>query len=336
LTIHGAKGLEADVVFLMDTDGESGSSAHHTVMVDWEPHEPAPARCAFLVSESSPPPSIRDWLAAEVQARQTEECNALYVALTRAREALYFSRTEPFRAQAHGSWWQALTMAGLGGDDTRWSPPAMEDGPMTSLPSASAGVNHLRVLPQLTGRFGKAERLAERPEDAGQLALARLGKVVHRVLEMITLRAADDRNLEVREQLARQAWRTVTQEETLPAPLTPESLNQVLTQVGRVLDHPETQGWLDPAQVEWAANELVLWHEDRPLRLDRLVRRRMPDGLQWWVLDYKLSEAPDRLPQYRQQMQTYVDAVRALAGSDSVQGAFITGAGDFLPFISAN
>jgi ATP-dependent exoDNAse (exonuclease V) beta subunit len=169
-------------------------------------------------------------------------------------------------------------------------------------------------------------------DDAEQLTLARLGKVVHRVLEMITLRAADDRLDEVRERLARQAWRTVTQEETLPAPLTPDDLTRVMTQVGKVLDHPETRVWLDPAQLEWAANELVLWHDDRPLRLDRLVRRRMASGVQWWVLDYKLSETPDRLPQYRQQMQTYVKAVQALAGVDLVHGAFITGTGEFLPF----
>lgn len=335
LTIHGAKGLEADVVFLMDTDGENGNSAHHTVMVDWEPHESAPARCAFLVSESSPPPSARDWLEAEVQARQTEECNALYVALTRAREALYFSRTEPFRAQAHGSWWQALIVAGLCGDDTRWA-PSVGDELSAPVQSTAQVINHLRVLPRLSAPLPKAGRLADRAEDAAQLALARLGKVIHRVLEMITLRAADDRNDEVRERLARQAWRTVTQDETLPAPLTPDDLARVVTQVSQVLDHPETSVWLDPAQLEWAANELVLWHDDRPLRVDRLVRRRTPAGLQWWVLDYKLSDSPDRLPQYRQQMQTYVAAVQALAGSDSVHGAFIAGSGDFLPFNPAN
>jgi len=244
---------------------------------------------------------------------------------------LYFSRTEPFRAQPHGSWWQALIVAGLCSEASRWAASLDADVADSDRPSVPV-VNRLRVLPRLSAPVGRTGRPMERAEDAEQLTLARLGKVVHRVLEMITLREAHDRTAELRESLTRQAWRTVTQEETLPVPLTSDDLTRVMNQVGKVLDHPETGAWLDPAQLEWAANELVLWHDDRPLRVDRLVRKRMPTGVQWWVLDYKLSETPDRLPQYRQQMQTYVDAVRALAGGDSVHGAFITGTGEFRPF----
>ena len=331
LTIHGAKGLEADVVFLMDTDGEPARSDHHLVLVDWQPDDEAPARCAFLAKESTPPPSMRAWMEAEFQARHTEECNALYVALTRARRALYFSRTEPSRAHPQGSWWGALTQSGALDDTMRWVAPA-EPNPETPAsgptPDSAAMCNELPRLPPLPARL-RANAPSLPPEDPERAELARLGKAVHRVLEMITTRPWSDRSAAVREALARQAWRTVTQEEARPEPLTDERLQRLTWQVNRVLEHPDAQPWLDPAQLEWAANELVLWQDGRPIRIDRLVRRVTPQGRQWWVLDYKLSESPETLPAYREQMHNYLRAVQPLAGGDPVFGAFITGTGEF-------
>jgi ATP-dependent helicase/nuclease subunit A len=326
LTIHGAKGLEADVVFLMDTDGEPARSDHHLVLVDWQPEDEAPARCAFLAKESAPPPSMRSWMAQELQARYTEECNALYVALTRARRALYFSRTQPSRAHPQGSWWEALTRSGALDESMRWAAPdVLADG---LRPVSAPEFNTLPRLPHLPNK-PRATSAALPPDDPERAELARLGKAVHRVLEMITTRAWGGRGPSVRETLARQAWRTVTQEESRPEPLTESRLQRLVWQVDRVLDHPDAQPWLDPAQIEWAANELVLWQDGRPIRIDRLVRRLTPSGREWWVLDYKLSESPETLPAYREQMRNYLRAVQALSGGEPVFGAFITGTGEF-------
>jgi ATP-dependent exoDNAse (exonuclease V) beta subunit len=73
----------------------------------------------------------------------------------------------------------------------------------------------------------------------------------------------------------------------------------------------------------------VLWQDGRPIRIDRLVRRMTPSGRQWWVLDYKLSESPETLAAYRDQMNNYLRAVQALSAGDPVFGAFITGSGEF-------
>ncbi len=335
LTIHGAKGLEADVVFLMDTDGESSRTNTYGVMVDWPPEASAPTACAFLPSEARPPASMVGWLDQEKAARDTEECNALYVALTRAKSSLYISRTEPHRARPEGSWWQAMVDAGWTTDAHHWAPP---DDPQGQVPSP-VGENTLAVWPSLRPRPAAPTR-PEGPStgwSAGsegseaQADLARLGKAVHRLLEMITSEPVSARTPALRELLARQAWRTVVQEEALPQALSDTHLQRIVKQAGWVLDHPVTSAWLDPAQVGWAANELVLWHEGRPVRIDRLVRRDTPGGAQWWVLDYKLGESPEKLRRYEAQLQGYVEAVRALVGHEPVQAALIAGNGEFLP-----
>ncbi|HEX3140245.1 MAG TPA: UvrD-helicase domain-containing protein, partial [Rhizobacter sp.] len=106
LTVHGAKGLEAKVVFVMDVQPEASNPDTATLLVDWPVEADRPRRCAFIYSESRCPPSLQPLLAQEQIARQREELNGLYVAMTRAREKLVFSRTEPHRGTA--SWWQRV------------------------------------------------------------------------------------------------------------------------------------------------------------------------------------------------------------------------------------
>jgi ATP-dependent helicase/nuclease subunit A len=108
LTVHGAKGLEARVVFIMDSAPERAGTDTATVLVDWPVELDRPARCAFVYSEGDVPPSLAPAMLAEQVARQREELNGLYVAMTRAREQVVFSRTEPHIAAPGASWWQRV------------------------------------------------------------------------------------------------------------------------------------------------------------------------------------------------------------------------------------
>ena len=59
LTVHGAKGLEAKVVFVMDAQPEASNPDTATLLVDWPVEADRPARCAFIYSESRCPPSLQ-------------------------------------------------------------------------------------------------------------------------------------------------------------------------------------------------------------------------------------------------------------------------------------
>jgi ATP-dependent helicase/nuclease subunit A len=104
LTIHGAKGLEADAVLMLDTDAPPAAADSMGVLVDWPGEAAAPRRFVFLASETSPPPSATDTLAAELAERAREEINALYVAMTRARQVLALSAVEPHRDSGRSPW----------------------------------------------------------------------------------------------------------------------------------------------------------------------------------------------------------------------------------------
>ena len=94
-------------MLLLDTDTVERSADSMGVLIDWPGEAAFPQKFAFLVSESRPPACAVQALAAEQAARQREELNALYVALTRARHTLVISSIEPHR-ETTDSWWQRL------------------------------------------------------------------------------------------------------------------------------------------------------------------------------------------------------------------------------------
>jgi ATP-dependent exoDNAse (exonuclease V) beta subunit len=77
------------------------------VLVDWPGETATPTSFVFLASESRPAPSAAAAFDIEKQARLREELNALYVAMTRAREQLVISSSQPRNANAD-SWWQRM------------------------------------------------------------------------------------------------------------------------------------------------------------------------------------------------------------------------------------
>ena len=108
LTVHGAKGLEADTVFVVDTEPERTNPATTTLLVDWPVEAERPTRCAFVYNENRCPHSLRAALDDEMRAREREELNGLYVAMSRAKRRLVFSATEPYQAPIGATWWSRV------------------------------------------------------------------------------------------------------------------------------------------------------------------------------------------------------------------------------------
>ncbi len=322
LTIHGAKGLEARVVFVMDSDPEPQNPDTATLLIDWPAESDHPVRCAFVYSESEArcPPSLLDLLHQEVVAREREELNMLYVAMTRAEERLVFSATQPSRPAGGASWWQRIEALA-----DAWAPT-----PVAS-PAGGAGVAQAICLPMLP-RWAHAvpsepEAGAEatpRPRaaapDAGS-ASTRLGSAVHRTLEWANQRP--DATSAVLATLAEAAAR----EFGAPAA-------EVLLIAQRIRRSPACAPFFDPRRLRWAGSEVPVSDAGDALRLDRLVALDEGDGegtgrhTVWWVLDYKLEQRPETLAPYREQLLRYRRAVARLQPGERVRCAFITGAGE--------
>jgi ATP-dependent helicase/nuclease subunit A len=305
LTIHGAKGLEAEAVLLLDTDTVERNADSMGVLVDWPGEATAPEKFVFLVSESRPPACAEAALASEQAARKREELNALYVALTRARHTLVISSIEPHRATTE-SWWQRLqglvdeVAVPLAEDTTRLNAAAQDSGVfnLPELPVLPASSAHLPV---------KAAAAALEDEDS---ASARIGKAMHRLLEWGGLCSAQQVAAVARE------FR-----------LNPAQTRRATELAQHIVAGEGAWAWQSEL-LAWQGNEVDLVFEGKALRLDRLVQRKDAghDG-HWWVLDYKSAGAPQQQAALMAQMQAYRAAVQQIYPGSTVKAAFLTGQG---------
>ena len=312
LTVHGAKGLEARIVFVMDAEPEPKKAETASVLIDWQVDDPAPRLCAFVYSESSAPPSAADALAAEHAAQEREELNGLYVAMSRARERLVFSATEPSRPSPRMSWLArvapyALPMllpdetAGLGAAEPCSTP-------QTEPPRLS-----LSVLPTWRGHAN--ERMADETDDTTATGL---GKAVHRALQWMAELAVDDA-----EASGQAAASAAAAEFGVSASATFEIARTIL-------QSPACARFFHGTAIRWSRNEVAIGGDGQTLRIDRLVCLADPQGDVWWVLDYKLQHAPEALVANRAQLLRYRAVVQRAQPRERVRCAFITGRGELI------
>ena len=301
LTVHGAKGLEARVVFVMDADPEPKTTETATLLVDWPVEGEQPRRCAFVYSEAACPPSLAGLLDAERGAREREELNGLYVAMSRAKQRLVFSATEPSRRTAGASWWDRIEPLAR----------ALSVGDAAAPEVGLATLSPIRL---------KVLTLADRPAPAAPEPIApsspdtdatRLGKAVHRVLEWAVGSSAD-------------AFTDLTEAAAREFGAPPGAVAQLAR---NILHSADSARFFTGPQLRWAGNEVPVSEGGELLRIDRLVRLDVAGEATWWVLDYKLQHAPQRLEAHRTQLLRYRDAVRSAQPNEAVRCAFITGDG---------
>jgi ATP-dependent helicase/nuclease subunit A len=300
LTVHGAKGLEAPVVLMLDSDGAAPRAEIMGVVVEWPGEAPAPWRFAFIASESRPPPCSAEALEVERAAREREELNALYVAMTRARTRLLLSSVQPY-ADGGISWWQRLQPL---------CTPLQPAVPVAAATTGSACERFaLPQLPALDRSPGwDAPRTGANPVmDSDE---SRFGQALHRLLEGWTAGSREFAHAQVLR---------VAREFTLSE----SAAGEAAAMAQRILAGEGAWAW-DRTAIDWHANEVPLHHQGELLRLDRLVRRTSGE---WWVLDYKSAARPEQQAGLIGQLQRYRDAVQAACPGAPVMAAFLTGRG---------
>jgi ATP-dependent helicase/nuclease subunit A len=299
LTVHGAKGLEADLVLLLDTHTMPQKAQNMGALVKWPGEAPVPERFVFMASEKHPPACAAVDLAQELAARQREDINGLYVATTRARRELVLSSIALAHPNPH-SWWERLEA------HCETIEPAPPD---VHLDDATPATFSMLRLPEVAPLVALARPSARTRSPDSQASA--FGQVMHRLLEWAQPGVA----------LPATAVHAAAREFALDLANAHEAARRAeLIRAG-------AGGWAwDDAQIDWQGNEVTLFHSGQVLRLDRLVRHRHSGA--WWVLDYKSAARPERDPELIAQLQRYREAVRNAYPGEEVHAAFLTGQGE--------
>ncbi|MDA8329553.1 MAG: UvrD-helicase domain-containing protein [Betaproteobacteria bacterium] len=291
-TVHGAKGLEAPIVWLLDAGGRKTRGQHYQVLSHWPADAPRPQHFSVLGKQAMQASWQQNALEQDAQAAEIEALNLLYVAMTRARQVLLVSAAND---SDHNNWHRIIRTAlpesqGFVGTDFNmtvpdtWLPIRPPTQPVTiAWPTNLVPVGQRREPPDSISEFGT---------------------LVHRLLELAT---ATDCNLSRVQGLfgAHPRWQEAWQ----------------ICQ--RILNAPHLQHFFLPAEYRRAHNELTYVRQDGHIgRIDRVVEFEH----EVWVLDYKTGtslNAAQLLTEYREQLSEYRDAMQICYPGKTVSCALI-------------
>lgn len=302
MTVHSAKGLEADHVWLFDANSApkpGGSNAG--LLIDWALGESHPNSVTVMNNLSNPSPGRAAAQAIEQQAYADEEDHLLYVALTRARHSIHLSGSEkrgaskgwyerllPFATQVHEAWPEVLTNA----TNSAQGPAQIELAGLFDPPAVWVRPQ-FPVLQALRTPVGKVVPRITSPE-------LRKGTAWHAALEWVD---------ELAEKPFDEWWAQIQVRcEMVFRPLRDDELQQVEQACRMLVNKPDLQPWLQGAgsSANRVFNELEWVQGDgRSLRADRVLE--LAD--RFLVLDYKWAVNSMNLPGYTGQVLEYVGLV---------------------------
>jgi ATP-dependent helicase/nuclease subunit A len=233
LTIHGSKGLEAPIVWLLGgSDHTRGDS--YAVLAPWPPEAPRPVHFSLFGRLEDQGTARESWFQEEAALAQRESDNLLYVALTRPAQGLIVS------GDADKNAWLARV-------DAAWHGLSLP----ADLPPAAAEASDIAAAPAPITAPAVGKRVAASPANRA----AAIGELFHACLEAHAPPGAH-RDLP-----------------TLAAQLGVEAeLASTEAAARRLLAQPHLARFFEPAQYRRAHNERVLLDGSGGLqRLDRVV-----------------------------------------------------------------
>jgi ATP-dependent helicase/nuclease subunit A len=314
MTVHGAKGLEADIVILPDTTSlpEPPSKKGHLLYAD--------GGVLFPLPDAEAPDIVkRAKAAAEVEALK-EHRRLLYVALTRARDRLYVCGFETLKGVKEGSWYSLAQAAAqsMGVPVTRGDGDILtvgtldeETGDVIAAAEAQVALPHWVLQPaprepaipnpirpsEITGAFPATRS----PLGDGAQRFLR-GNVVHALLARLPEIAPSER----RERALAYAARKGIGD--------PQAL---VTETLAVLDDPQFAGAFGPGSQAEAAIRAERPDLGLNAPIDGRLDRLSVTDTEVLILDFKTNRPPpacegDVPPAYLAQMALYRAAAEAV------------------------
>jgi ATP-dependent helicase/nuclease subunit A len=307
-TVHGAKGLQAPIVWLLGAAAGQDAGRGYETQVDWPPEAEAPRSLTMWPRKDGQSAAQRRRAEDEARFAERENLNLLYVAMTRAQQVLIVSGSEG-RGQ-EGSWYDKVRAAVLAASGATEAGGTVSFG--DNLAGAKSAASEKGAKKETNGGRRADPRLnAPLPTGGRGEALTGRGLVYgtqfHALMDRLTDGAPVDR-------AAVQRMLGLVEREFAP----------MWVQAQQVLAAPALRRFFDAKQFKRAVNEVAYATGTGEVRrIDRLVE--FDDGV--WVLDYKTGDEKSAgaalIEEYRVQVADYCAVVAKLYPGRPVRGAIV-------------
>jgi len=288
MTIHGAKGLEAEIVVLADAHRAEPRESSG-VLLAWPPREHRPQHFSLFTAAAGRGQARAAWFEAEEAQRALEAWNLLYVAATRARQVLIVSGAAGRNDPGETAYSRLAVAAELAA-----AAPAMP-GAVAPRGESARYVDDFLPEPLATG-----ERRADAADSAEASEAVRLGAAWHAALAAEA--PPDARTLALRFGLSL------------------ERAHEAVAAAARVRGAAPLRRFFEAR----GADEIEMIAADGALlRADRIVE--LDDAL--WVLDYKWRVLASERAGYEAQVRRYASVLAEIRPDKPVRAALIDAQG---------
>jgi len=303
-TVHEAKGLEAPIVWLLDANAKPPADRGYDVLVDWPTDAKAPVHFSMYGDKASRGQVREHYFVQEDALARREDLNLLYVAMTRAKQALMVSGSG---VQLEGVWYQRIADAVAQAQDTRGNPLAVTQPGQSTLGVSQSSLLNPQSCHKVDQRLCVALPVGTRKPVMNDAQ--RYGVWLHGLMEHLTDSAAFDDALKG----------ALQRKLNIPS----GQMDALWQHALDLLNTPALSRFFDARQHLAASNEVAYVNAQGQLRrMDRLVE--FADEV--WVLDYKTGS---NNVSHTAQLEEYRFAMQAIHPHKTVRCALIFADGKF-------
>ncbi len=334
MTIHAAKGLEAPVVFLVDTGSIPSKQRAYQSIVNWPHHAKRPEQFLIIGKKQTIDKKTQSKLSQQLDADWKEELNLLYVALTRAKQFLFISGVQSKKDKQkcwHSVIDQALTNSSHDQINGVWKfehgkIPKVEE--KKSNKKSSKGISSIDLNKPFTNlELQKQNTLIDAEYESEQI---QHGILVHKLLELLA---------------------HTDLEETIPLHTKTESaLNKeinfkkfdiALEEVKQCINSPRLKEIFNAKDSE-ILNEVPIGQYENKTIQYRIIDRLIISDQLAWIIDFKTTTevnnntAQQHALHYQKQISAYYSAVKKMYPDKEVRASILFTAIAYLYTFTAN
>lgn len=314
LSVHAAKGLEAPVIFLADSASTPANNKANSTLIDWPAENDKPGYFMLRAKKDDLDNFSQHCINEQELFEKRENANLLYVALTRAKQYLYISASEP--KNRDNGWYQIICSAfdikttenssevvliSEGEDEIATVETIINDNNIISIDEKlrtpiKVPVQEVDISPsQLTSH-------SEYNPDAAEENTLR-GTIMHQMLNILSVTPGKSFS-----QFHSMEMKSIDTAET----------EAWWNECRDVIQHPEFSDYFEAERFDKSYNEVAIQFKENGKMVYGIIDRLVVKGNNATIIDYKThpyvneSNIDEIAKRYQQQMQLYQKGIQLL------------------------